>query len=70
MLREVELVHVPTSEQLVDIFIKALGKNQFKKMRLKLQVMDNKHNTPKFEAFRIETNIKCTHVGETMFLCR
>jgi len=39
MLQEVELIHVPTGEQLVDIFIKALGKNKFEKMRLKLQVV-------------------------------
>jgi hypothetical protein len=39
MFREVELVHMPISEQLVDIFTKALGKNKFEKMRLKLQVV-------------------------------
>jgi hypothetical protein len=44
MLREVELVHKPTSEQLVDIFTKALGKNKFEKMRLKLKSSDSKHN--------------------------
>jgi hypothetical protein len=31
MLQEVELVHVPTSEWLVDIFTKALGKEQVRK---------------------------------------
>jgi hypothetical protein len=39
MLQEVELVHKPTSAQLVDIFTKALGKNKFEKMRLKLKVV-------------------------------
>jgi hypothetical protein len=36
---EVELIHVPTSDQLADIFTKALGINKFEEMRLKLGVV-------------------------------
>jgi hypothetical protein len=37
--QEVELIDVPISDQLVDIFTKALGRNKFEKMRSKLGVV-------------------------------
>lgn len=37
--QEVELIDVPISDQLVDIFTKALRRNKFEKMRLKLGVV-------------------------------
>jgi hypothetical protein len=37
--QEVELIHVPINDKLVDIFTKALGRNKFEEMRLKLGVV-------------------------------
>ncbi len=39
LFEEVELIHVPTSDQLAYIFTKALGINKFEEMRLNLGVV-------------------------------
>ena len=40
---QITIKYVPTSEQLADLFTKALAKNQFNKLRLDLSICDEKH---------------------------
>jgi hypothetical protein len=39
LLRKVELVHVPTSDRLINIFTKVVGKNMFEEMKFKLGIV-------------------------------